>query len=291
MLGISGVLLLLCLLCILGYSWYRLHKEIAIRVSPSSLIPEQYHLPYQGYSVTTIDGENLEGWYIPAKNRKAVVILCHGRLSENGGKGLTLLHAKYLYEHGYSCVLFDMRSVGKSSGRKVTLGVEEWKDVVAVYQYAKSLPENADKKIGFFGISMGASTAIIAAGKQRIGDFLIASVPYASFYSLFSYQVKQSGLFPNAVFTWALCLVALIELGPWYFRLEPLSTMHNIICPVFIMTAKNDKMVNPKDGWLLYEKANKPKEYWEADANHNVHGELQEDFESKILTFLQTYVG
>lgn len=289
MIALEIFLLFVLLGIIIGYSWYRLHKEIHIHATHYEDIPKNSGLNYQDFLVTTTDGIKIRGWYIPVSHPKSFVILLHGRMTKDGGRAMMLSHAQYLHDKGYATLLFDMRGVGESDGNTITLGVNEWKDVVAVYAYAKSLPEAKGKKIGFLGISMGGAVGIIAAGKEQIGDFIIASVPYKSFVSLFAQQVKREKLFPKFIFVWALAIAAFIELGIFYFLLTPIRLIKNIKAPVLLISAKNDGMVNPKDQWELYERANKPKEFWQADASHHVHRELKSEFEEKVLSFLRVY--
>lgn len=289
MTGLLFILLLLVFLGIFGYSWYRLHKEVHVHATGYSDTPKNNGLDYSSFAVTTEDNETIQGWYIPVEFPKAFVILVHGRLLKEGGRAMMIDHAKYLHTNGYAAILFDMRGVGESSGNTITLGVKEWRDVVAIYEYVKKMKEVKNKKIGFLGISMGAATALIAAGKEKIGDFVVASVPYASFLNIFAMQVKNEKLFPVWIFQYILYLAALIELGPFYFLYNPIFLIHNIVAPIFLISGRKDTMVNPKDAWRLYKAANKPKEFWEADAPHNIHGTLKEEFETKVLEFLDRY--
>ncbi len=282
-------LLIIILLIMFGYSWYRLHKEIHVHANHYKDTPKNNGLVYTDFSVKTVDNYKISGWYIPVSSPKAFVILLHGRLTKDGGRAMMISHAKYLHDHGYAAVLFDMRGVGESDGKTITLGVNEWKDVMAVYDYIQTLPEAKNKKIGFMGISMGGVVALIAAGKEKIGDFVIASVPYKSFVSLFTQQVKRENLFPRFLFVWLLALAALFELGPFYFLLNPLRLIKNIKAPILLISAKNDTMIDPRDQWELYEAANKPKEFWQADTTHHVHGELRNEFEDKVINFLRVY--
>lgn len=285
-----AIFFLFVICCVIfGYSWYRLHKEIHVHAKAYQDTPKNNGLAYQDVTVTTSDAIKISSWYIPVSSPKAFVILLHAWLPKDGGRAMMISHAQYLHEHGYATVLFDMRGVGESEGNTITFGVQEWKDVVAVYDYTKNLPEAKGKKVGFLGISMGASVGIIAAGKAHIGDFYIGSVPYKSFGSLFAQQVKREKVFPQFLFTWMLSLAAFFELGPFYFFLNPMHLISKIKAPVFLISAKNDEMVNPKDPWDLYEKAHKPKEFWEADSTHHVHGALKDEFEERVLNFLRIY--
>lgn len=291
MISFSFFLLIVLLLIIFGYCFYRLHKEVHVHAKAYVDTPKNNGLSYQDFSVVTEDGLNIAGWYIPVPHPKAFVILLHGRLTQDGGRAMMISHAQYLHAQGYATLLFDMRGVGESQGNTITLGVEEWKDVVAVYNYAKKLPESKNKKIGFLGISMGGTVAIIAAGKMDVGDFVIASVPYKSFVSLFAQQVKQEKVFPKFIFTSALAFAAFFELGLFYLLVNPIRLIKKIRAPVLLISAKNDVMVNPNDQWDLYKAANKPKEFWQADTQHHVHGELKKEFEEKVLNFLNIYAS
>ena len=132
------------------YASYRAYAKLDRHVSAGWQTPATYGLKFEDKYFKTEDGVRIASWYIPVKNPKAVVILVHGFQNTDGGKAIMLPHAAYLNRAGYSTLLLDLRSVGFSQGDRVTLGVNEWKDVAAAYDFAKSLPENKYKKIGFF---------------------------------------------------------------------------------------------------------------------------------------------
>ncbi|HEX7042719.1 MAG TPA: alpha/beta hydrolase [Patescibacteria group bacterium] len=282
-------LLFLAIAFIFFYSWYRLHKEINSHIPSNKNMPYDFGLKYYDFSTDTKDGIKIKGWYIPVDSPKAFVILIHGRVNTSGGKSLMLSHAKYLHDNNFSTLLFDCRGVGESDGNKTFLGCREWMDALSIFNYAKNLEEGKNKKIGFFGLSMGASIALITCGKEKIGDFVIASVPYKNFLSLFDMQVKGEKLFPRFIFVGALLIASFFELGPTYFIYTANMWIKKIVAPIFIISAKNDTLVNPKDAWDLIKKASKPSEIWEADSTHNIHGEMKEKFEDKVVNFLNRY--
>ena len=63
---------------------------------------------YEEVSFTTSDGLELRGWYVPSKNRAAVIAF-------PGRKG-PQRHARVLARHGYGVLLFDRRGEGESDG-------------------------------------------------------------------------------------------------------------------------------------------------------------------------------
>ena len=64
--------------------------------------------PYEEVSFTTSDGLELQGWYVPSKNRAAVIAF-------PGRKG-PQRPARMLARHGYGVLLFDRRGEGESEG-------------------------------------------------------------------------------------------------------------------------------------------------------------------------------
>lgn len=281
--------LLLIFAAIIGYTWYRLQKTVRLHAKAGGETPDMYQLPFQSVSFTSLDNVSLSGWYIPVIQPKAVVILVHGRALKNGGKSMMLPHANYLYKNNYSTFLFDLRGYGESQGNTVGFGEKEWQDVAAAFTYVASMNENKKIKIGFLGISLGATVSLIASGKENIGDFVIASTPYKTHSSLFAYQVDNEHVFPKFIFSISLQLAASIELGFGYWLYNAGSFISRIKAPIFLISARKDLLVNPKDAWNLYSLANKPKEYWEADSSHDVFGKLPEEFENRILNFLRVY--
>lgn len=269
------------------YTWKQFRRTVYIRVSANKHLLTQYPLPKRLASFRSTDQTCISAWYIPVDTPKAVVILVHGYTSENGGKALMLPHADYLHEAGYSTFLIDMRSVGESEGNKVTFGVREWEDLAAAYDYLKTLPENKDLPIGYLGISMGGSTAIIAAGETQKGDFVIASVPFASYKSLFTFQIEKEKL-PVFVFWPFLDLCARLEFGWDYHNYAPASLIKNIHVPLFIITAEEDQMVNSNDGKMLYDAANNPKQYWRAHTRHDVYHTKPVEFKKRVVEFLNS---
>ena len=269
------------------YTWYRLHIKLNLHSTNSHRdLPEGWETNTQ--YVTNRDGQGIAYWYFPVEESKATVILIHG-YNNPGGKPQMLGHAEYLHDAGYSTVLLDLRAYGESDGNKQTLAVNEWKDVEAVYDKIKSLKENKNKKVGLFGVSMGGATAIMTAGKTGKGDFVIASVPYANFDSLFHFQIKAAGFPPSILYPFMM-VAGRIELGENYEQFAPSAVIRNVKVPIFLISAKHDEELDGNDAKFLYELANQPKELWEVDSKHDVFHEHPNEFKQKILSFLQKYL-
>lgn len=278
------VLLFLTLLILIQiYSWQKVHASLHLPHVKHPDTPATYGLTYETKSFKNEKGISLEGWYVPVKNAKAVVIVVHGYRDV---KGTVSVHAQYLNKAGYAAFLIDLSS--DLPGAKTTLGVEEYKDVVAAYDFMKSLPEHKDKLIGFFGGSMGASACLTAAGKTGSGDFIIASVPFANFTSLFIQRIKLENL--PAILLPFVKIANAIELGIDYESYAPEKYIKHIKKPLFIIASANDIKVNGHDAYALFQNANDPKDFWRAEAQHDVYKDLPEEYARRIVAFLDKAV-
>lgn len=282
-------LLLLLITGIFIYTWYEF--RIALRSHKTSKKPTlNKNLKIIKKYLIASDGTKISSWYMPVKNPKAVIILIHGYRETNADKIRMLPHAEYLEKAGYSTLLIDLRSFGESQGDKITLGATEWKDIQAAYDYVKSLPENKNKKIGFYGKSMGGVTSIITKGITRKGDFIVALTPYASFKSLFKFQLKQKK-YISYIFLPFLQIVAFFELGRNYEKHSPINLIKKINTPIFIVAAKYENRIPKNDAKFLFDHANNPKEFWEAPTNHDeIFRNNPTAFKRRVLNFLEKYI-
>ena len=95
-------------------------------------------------------------------------VICHGY----GGDGLAFENsAKTLASEGIVTLTFDFRGHGSSGG---TLDGSIVNDVIDAWDFLRSRPEVDRKSMGLIGHSMGAFSAILAAGKLKKAKVLVA---------------------------------------------------------------------------------------------------------------------
>lgn len=282
------ILSILFILGLFAYAWYEFRSKLKLHINLKSPILSKKLKLIKKY-LKTSDGIRICSWYIPVKNPKAVLILVDGYKEVNEDKVRMFGHAEYLRKAGYSTLLIDLRSFGKSQGNKITFGVKEWRDVETAYDYVKSLPENIDLKIGFLGISMGGVISVIAKAITGKGDFIIASTPFANFKSLFDFQIRKRGL-PFFIFLPIIRIAALFELGLNYEHYTAINMVGKVNVPILITCATHDRIVNSADAKHIYDKANRPKEYWQTNTTHRTFKDNPLVFQNKILNFLSKYV-
>lgn len=130
-----------------------------------SITPADRGLAYDDASFVTSDGVTLSGWYIPSRNRAAVVLL-HGASSTRSN---VLDHALVLAGSGYGVLLYDARGHGRSGGRAMELGWYGDRDIAAAVDYLETRSDVDPLRIAALGLSMGGEQAIGAmAADPRI---------------------------------------------------------------------------------------------------------------------------
>ncbi len=176
------IVLAVLLAALLGAAWYFFQFSILRRKEERT--DEEYELPdsiWHGWaeqmkeaqtwlrehtaehpSITSFDGLKLSALYIPSEleRPKGTLIAFHGYRSL-----ATIdfaLEAKFLHDLGYRLLLPYQRSHGESQGKYITYGVKERFDCRDWANYARQ--RFGEEDIFLLGISMGASTVLMAAG-------------------------------------------------------------------------------------------------------------------------------
>src|SRR4051812_43526366 len=116
-------------------------------------------VPHVDVNLRTSDGLDLPGWYVPSKNRAAVIVF-PGR--ENKQK-----YARMLARHGYGVLLFDRRGEGKADGDPEGFGWNLDKDVRAAIAYLKTRPDVFPGRIAGLGLSVGGEALLDAAASNK----------------------------------------------------------------------------------------------------------------------------
>ena len=119
---------------------------------------------YEDVAFRTADGATLSGWYLPSRNRAAVVLL-HGAGSTRAG---VLDEAALLARHGYGVLAYDARGHGRSDGPGTDLGWHGDADVAAAVSFVQGRSDVDPQRVGLLGLSMGAEQALGATDDGRV---------------------------------------------------------------------------------------------------------------------------
>jgi pimeloyl-ACP methyl ester carboxylesterase len=120
-------------------------------------------LPVEPVAFRSADGLALRGWRIPGQAERPPVILCHDR----GADKSTLIHlGALLNAQGFTLLLFDFRGHGESEASRSTLGLHEKRDVVGAVDFLLATEGPVARRVGVYGVGMGAHAAVLAAADR-----------------------------------------------------------------------------------------------------------------------------
>jgi hypothetical protein len=153
---------------------YRARAGYPRRNAPQ-MTPHDLGLAYESVPVP-VDGLELPGWFIPARNGAPGpgVVLVHGWES---GRDRTLPMAQFLNAAGFHCLTFDVRGHGTNAAETLPIsGGEFGSDSAAAFEVLLARPEVTVGAIS--GHSMGAIGAILAADADpRVAAVVATSGP------------------------------------------------------------------------------------------------------------------
>lgn len=113
------------------------------------------------FSIRSFDGLTLYGSYYEYAPNAPIELMFHGYRG-NAERDLSGgMHR--CFQLGHSALIVDQRCSGRSDGNVITFGIHEHKDCLEWIRFAVS-HFGADVRLILTGISMGASTVLIAAG-------------------------------------------------------------------------------------------------------------------------------
>ena len=175
----------------LGFS----NNKAIVRKSNAGWLASIIH---QHVTVTSDDGLLLHGTYIPSdKASNEWIVLVHGY--DNDSTQMLSL-AKTYHAHGYQVVLPDLRAHGQSEGEVITFGAKESDDLCSWMDMILQMDPKA--KIVLHGISMGASTCLLASSKvmQTALKGVISDCGYTSYQDVLKHLTHKIYHIPGSFF-------------------------------------------------------------------------------------------
>ena len=199
-------------------------------------------MPKEELEVVSYDGLVLKGKYYEYSPDSTIEILFHG-YAGNAERDLSGA-VERCFLLGRSAILVDQRASGSSEGSVITFGVREHLDAVT---WANFINERYDgkRKIILTGISMGASTVLMAAGSGKIPETVvsvIADCGYSSAKEIIKKVIKDMKLPPKLLYPF-------VKLGARIFggfdleAFSPIEAMENIKIPVIFIHGTDDRFV------------------------------------------------
>jgi uncharacterized protein len=271
-----------------------LYRETIASLHPDRLpidkTPADFDMDYESITLTTDDGIELQGWYVPSRNG-AAIIAQHGYISN---RTVMLNIASILNKHGYGVIMVDLRAHGESGGELTTFGKLEQLDVDAAYQYLLTREDVDPDKIGAFGNSLGGATLIMYASRNKNIKAIASQSAFAEIKGSLAMKIKEhTGVPPLPI---AIDLVVFFSEQHTGFKAEEIRVIDYIDDlsprPIFLMHGGEDQDSPPDSGHRLYNAANEPRELWyEPNQGHVLFDEsYPEEFEERIIEFFDMYL-
>ncbi len=209
--------------------------------------PAAMGLAYQDLWITVEDGPVLHGWFVPAGQGGAPVLLfLHGNA---GNISHRLDSIRIFHDLGLHVLIFDYRGYGQSSGRPTEEGT--YRDARAVWSYLTAEAGYPPACIALFGRSLGAAVASHLARHVRPGALILES-PFVSVPEL---ARLHYGYLPVR----------------WLSRFRYATAEHvaHAQAPVLVVHSPDDEIVPIDHGMRVYRRAPEPKSFLRIRGGHN----------------------
>ena len=256
------ILILLCIAlgALLGGSWYayrvaffspkanreRIPRVTGPRYAPyraeiSRIFHQLHDRPCELVSIRSFDGLTLSGRYYHVRDGAPLDIGFHGYRSSPftdfaGGSELS-----FAMEH--NLLLIDQRAHGKSQGRTISFGILERRDVLSWVDYALER-FGSDTKILLYGVSMGASTVLMASDLTLPENVrgIVADCPFTSPLEIILH-VGKSNPVPNALIRPFAILGAKLYGGFDLLETDAARSVARAKVPILIIHGEEDSYV------------------------------------------------
>lgn len=183
------------------------------------------------------DGETLVAWYVPARERRPLVLYFHG----NGGALVDRIpRFRALAARGYGLLAVSYRGYGGSTGSPTQTGLMQ--DGEAAYAAARARGYHGDRLV-LMGESLGTGVAIALAATHEAAALVLDS-PYSSALDV---AAAHYGIFPVR---WLM-----------FDQFRSDLRIGDVHIPVLMVHGNEDGIVPMTSARRLYELANEPKTF------------------------------
>jgi uncharacterized protein len=192
-------------------------------------------------------GIDISAWYVPADRGAAgpAVVMVHG-LDSCKRQDEMLLAAGMLHRAGIGALLIDLRNHGDSTvvNGRYAGGTREYRDALAGWDWLVDEQGFAPSRVGLFGMSLGAATALIATGEEPRVAAVWEDSSYADLDVAVQAELARHG-YP-AFLRFGGYLMARLRSGDDLLSRSPLQAVAKLDGrPIFITHGSADTRVSP----------------------------------------------
>lgn len=231
--------------------------------------PDALDLAFERVTIVTGDGITIDGWFLPVRQARGVLLFFHGNA---GNISHRLDSLKVFNDLGLSTLIFDYRGYGRSRGQPTEEGT--YRDAEAVWRYITEERHTAPRDVVLFGRSLGAAIAAYLATVHTPGALIIES----GFTSVPDLAAEVYPIFPVRRLA--------------RFRYDTERYLTSVSCPVLIVHSQDDEIIAFAHGRRLFAVANEPKQFLEIRGGHN-DGFLvsAQTYRDGLDAFIKTHLG
>ena len=259
---------------------------------PTRIVPEKPDYPNQSLTILSKDGLRLNATHfspdVPG-HHWAILVHGYGRDQRYAWDYAT----PYLAQ-GYNVLTPDLRASGTSEGTYLTMGARESDDILLwIEEILKTDPQ---ARIILHGVSMGAATVLMAAGKSQSPHLLavVEDCGYTSAFVMFTMQLKIIFGLPGFPIMNCVDIVSHFKTGVAISEAAPIFYVHNIDVPILFIHGTDDKLVPYYMMQELYDLCHAPiKEMFSVEgAGHADAKATNPDiYFNRVFSFLDQYIN
>ena len=170
---------------VLGILVYKISNPEA---TPEGVNPSHYLLPSLAVSIPSGGRYDLAGYWIPGLKNAPGIVLAPG-YGMTRADALSLAVA--LHQNGFNLLVYNPRGSGTVPQQASTLGLYEADDMSGAIRFLHTRPECDGKKLGIWGVDIGARAALIAAAEFPEIRAIAADSAFDDVSDFLSYRIAE----------------------------------------------------------------------------------------------------
>ena len=281
--------LLLCCLAVIARIAASHYRAVAGEFEPSPVSEALFHPERTGIAhlesvrFDTRDRITVAGWYVPSRNR-AAVILTHGTGAD---RSFMLPEMSTLAAAGFGVLAFDWPGNGQSGG-KIHWDQTERNALIAAADWISERPDVDAQRIGVLGFSFGGYvTAQVVPEDSRFAATVLEATP-PSVKAYMDHAHDKWGPLSR----WS-AEFALRQAGVPENDIVPLDTIARVAPRALLFVGGSADPIVPENMVIeLYNAAREPKDFWiVSGAQHGGYASVAgEEYSSRLVRFYSEHL-